>query len=121
MLVNFEENQTDIVQFISYSGKYPNLCRGVLTLKIEGEIVKFGHDFTNYKYETGEFIDNNYDEFWTSGGSCFFLGDYEDEVVNTDEWVIDAEKIPEKYRKYAPIIDKVFNDNVEYGCCGGCL
>ncbi len=114
MLVNFEENKIDIVQFISYTGEYPCLCMGVLTLKIEGEIVKFGHDGTSAD-------DNNYDRFWSSGGSCFFIGDYEEEVVTTDEWVIDAEEIPEKYRKYALIIAKVFNDNVRHGCCGGCL
>lgn len=111
MLVN---NQNDIVQFISYTGEYPCLCMGVLTLKIEGEIVKFGYDDTSAD-------DNNYDSFWESGGSCFFIGDYEEEVVTTDEWVIDAEEIPEKYRKYALIIAKVFNDNVRHGCCGGCL
>ena len=38
----------------------------------------------------------------------------------TGPWVIDVEKIPEKYRKYAAEIDEVFNENVERGHCGGC-
>ena len=29
------------VKFISYDGKYPNLCRGKLTLEIDGEKVTF--------------------------------------------------------------------------------
>lgn len=32
-----------------------------------------------------------------------------------------TDKLPEKYRKYASEIDRAFNDNVEYGCCGGCI
>lgn len=31
------------IKFISYTGEYPNLCRGVLTLKIDGKILRFGY------------------------------------------------------------------------------
>lgn len=31
------------IKFISYTGKYPNLCSGVLTLEIDGRIIKFGN------------------------------------------------------------------------------
>ena len=43
--------------------------------------------------------------------------------ANVDEgsWVIDVNELPEKYRKYAMEINEVFNDNVPWGCCGGCL
>ena len=37
------------------------------------------------------------------------------------EWQIDVERIPEQFRKYTTEIDEVFNANVEYGCCGGCI
>jgi hypothetical protein len=41
--------------------------------------------------------------------------------VNSGEWIINESEIPEKYKKYALEIDEVFNDNVQQGCCGGCL
>lgn len=92
------------VKFISYDGKYPNLCSGTLTLEIDNEIVQFG----NYKL---------YGSFWTSGGGI--NPNYEG--IYKREWIIDAEEIPVQYRKYANEIDRVFNENVEYGCCGGCI
>lgn len=66
------------VKFVSYTGNYPNLCRGDLTLEIDGEI-------------------------------------------GTGEWEIDVDRLPEKFRRYAREIGQVFNENVEYGCCGGCI
>lgn len=114
MLVNKPESISN-VEFISYTGKYPNLCRGVLTLKINGEEVKFGHDYDNYDYETGEFKDNNYDSFWSSGGGITRNGQ-----SWCDEWDTDYNEIPDEYKKYAEEIDDVFNYNVGWGCCGGC-
>lgn len=29
--------------------------------------------------------------------------------------------VPNKYKKYAADINRVFNENVEFGCCGGCF
>lgn len=117
MVVNNNKNNTH-VEFVSYTGKYPNLCRGVLTLLIDSEEVRFGHDYSKIgSYES----DGNYDSFWESGGNCGFRNNYQDSYVNSGEWVINAEDIPDKYRKYAEEIDDVFNSCVDYGCCGGCL
>lgn len=103
---------TEHVKFISYTGEYPNLCSGDLTLEIDGEKVVFGN-----VYDTGmRKREGIHHTFWHSGG--YVGSDYE---AYTGEWKIDVEEIPEEYRKYASEIDKVFNDNVPYGCCGGCI
>lgn len=67
MLINHNNNEFTHVKFVSYTGRWPNLCSGVLTLEI------------------------------------------------------DVNKIPEQFRKYATEINEVFNDNVPWGCCGGCI
>ena len=92
------------VKFISYTGKYPNLCSGILTLEIDGEKATFG-------------LDGQYEEFWRSGGYV----NWQDDIVATDEWLIEIERLPQKYQKYATEIDRIFNANVEHGCCGGCI
>lgn len=112
MLVNNESNNIH-VKFVSYDGKYPCLCSGKLILEIDGEQVTFG----DYCYSTKK----GNRRFWSSGGSCGFIGNYEDYYVNEGEWNIDVKDIPEQYRQYASEIDEVFNENVPYGCCGGCL
>lgn len=113
MLINRnKENTTEHVKFISYTGKYPNLCRGDLTLEIDGEKVIFGSMYdTSMRKRTG--IRRI---FWYSGG-------YIDHRYKAHqcEWQIDVSEIPEEYRQYASEIDETFNSNVPYGCCGGCI
>lgn len=84
MLIN--NNEEPHVKFISYTGKYPNLCSGILTLEIYGEIYIFGHDYLKDNYMT----DGNNDSFWESGGYCV-----ENRYAFNDEWVIDASLLPE--------------------------
>lgn len=110
---------TEHVEFISYTGRYPNLCSGVLTLKIDGEICHFGHELDSYNYNEDKYDDDNYDKFWCSGGKVSFSGEYGYDV-SEGEWEIDVNELPEKFRKYASEIDYTFNANVEHGCCGGC-
>ena len=102
------------VKFVSYTGKYPNLCCGVLTLLIDGKEVKMTvKKGQKVIWET----DGNYDRFWESGGGIKpgYSGTYH------REWDIIVDDLPEKYREYASEIDEEFNSNVEYGCCGGCI
>lgn len=106
MLVNYSKNEQH-VKFISYTGAYPNLCSGILTLEIDGTVMKFG---------LGEI----HPIFWTSSGSVRFDDEWND-YVEQGEWVIDYQELPEHIQKYANEIDEVFNENVPYGCCGGCI
>lgn len=106
MLVN-RKYYNNHVKFISYDGKYPCLCMGTLILEIDGTKHSFGRK--------GKFL-----KFWSSGGACGFTGNWEANVTN-GEWIINVDNIPEQFRQYVSEIDEVFNDNVTYGCCGGCI
>lgn len=110
MLINRNNSETNPVKFVSYTGRYPNLCSGILTLEIDGEFATFGH---NYWREDQP----QYRQFWSSGGGL--QPNYEGTWQG--EWQIDVNKLPEQFRQYATEIDEVFNNNVKYGCCGGCI
>lgn len=129
MLVNKNKLNKSRVKFISYTGKYPNLCSGVLTLEIDGKQYKFGHNFMNHHYDdvakkwiqTDEDPDNpNFNKFWHSGGNVTCDGDW-NWSVHHGEWKFDIEDLPDQFKELASEIDEVFNENVEYGCCGGCI
>ena len=61
MLINRNNNETNHVKFVSYTGRWPNLCTGVLTLEIDGEKITFGYGFHS------EDKPKHY-PFWISGG-----------------------------------------------------
>lgn len=105
MLMNYSTKSH--VKFVSYTGKYPNLCSGILTLEIDGVKYTFGDSYKNPKPE--------FKGFWRSGGGFTDIYD-----VITEKWQIDVDDLPEQFRQYAVEIDRVFNENVEWGCCGGC-
>lgn len=87
-----------MVKFISYNGEYPILCRGTLVLEVDGK-----------KRELSDVL--------CSGGSIEF--DENDKlVVETGPWSVD---LPEDLEPYRKEIEQLVNDNVPYGCCGGCL
>lgn len=105
------------VKFVKYTGKYPNLCAGALILNIDGENVYFGSRFAFENAVRDKQIDKIpsafYSAFWESGAKC--RDDYR------SEWQIDYNCIPDEYKPYAAEINKAFNDNVQWGCCGGCI
>ena len=117
-MINYmnDEHDTEHIKFVSYTGKYPNLCSGILTLLIDGVQCKFGHSFWDNDNDNEE-----YPSFWSSGGNCGFHNNYSESYVNTGEWIINEEDLPKQFRKYVKEIDEVFNSNVRNGCCGGCL
>lgn len=84
-----------MVKFISYDGKWPCLCSGHLILEIDGEIVILTDRLR-------------------SGGSY----DWHDFSVYEGDWHVN---VPEEYAKYRDEIVAVVNENVEHGCCGGCI
>lgn len=86
------------VKFISYDGSYPNLCSGNLVIEINGT-----------RYDKGFSL--------CSGGSVSFDDDWS-ECVTEGEWTV---SVPDELVKYQNEIEEVVNENVLYGCCGGCV
>lgn len=87
------------VKFISYSGNFPNLCNGILTLEINGNKVSFHEGSLFSKGDV--FIDENHEEH-----------------IITGDWDI---MLPDSFEKYRKEIVKCINENIPHGCCGGCL
>ena len=99
--MNFKENEPLMkqIEFISYDGAYPNLCSGLLVLKINGKV----KEFPRYCLH--------------SGGSVWFDDNW-DEHVESGSWSIDLPKDLEALRQE---IEKCINENIPHGCCGGCI
>ena len=93
------------IEFVSYTGEYPCLCMGTLTLKIDGKEMSFKGGFH-------------------SGGTCYFDANW-NVIDYKEDWEIDFD-----YPEWEELnltdeekeeITTLFNYNVESGCCGGCL
>lgn len=101
------------IEFVSYTGKFPNLCTGDLTLRIDGEDVVFDN--------------KSNPRFWTSGGRCYMTHEDYGDYVYRDKWeLIDVEHLEDLDPKYIDMLDDMLdvmntNNNTQYGCCGGCL
>ena len=89
-----------MVEFVSYDGKWPCLCSGTLTIKVDGKVYKFSHAMIS--------------------GGCVMRDAEWNMWSETGPWEIDLEEHPE-LEHYKEEITQVVNDNVEYGCCGGCI
>lgn len=91
-----------VVEFVSYDGKYPNLCSGNLVLKVNDKEYKFPQYCLS------------------SNGSAYFTNNYSDSHVTSGPWSIRS--WPDDFPDGAKIeAEKVVNENVRHGCCGGCL
>jgi len=88
------------VEFVSYDGAWPALCLGTLVIKVDGK-----------EYQLRGLC---------SGGSCGFSDDYVESFITKGPWSISLYEYPE-LEPYREEIEMVINENVEQGCCGGCL
>lgn len=98
------------IKFVSYTGSFPNLCSGTLTLEID----KIPYVFGDY---------DRYSRFWTSGGHVSFDNEW-NECVTQGEWELliwDRARFPEFLIGHEDELLEVFNANVSHGCCGGCV
>lgn len=92
-----------MVEFVSYDGRYPNLCAGTLVIKVNGK------EYTFPKHSL------------VSGGAVWFDGDWGDHVESGAWFVEIPEELVEELAPYAKEIEACVNENVPHGCCGGCV
>lgn len=109
------------IEFVSYDGKYPNLCRGKLVVKIDGKELSFGATQI-FKFEKDK-TPADYPRFWCSGGSIHYKKNYSGYNIEHGDWeMLGSEKeYPPEIWKILPDILRVMNENVDGGCCGGCV
>ena len=90
------------LEFVKYTGEWPNLCSGELTIR-EG------------------------DKEWTLpahaciSGGCVWFDDGWLEHVEEGPWHIDQDRLPDELKRRVDEISDLMNDNVRHGCCGGCV
>ena len=89
------------IKFIDYTGKYPNLCSGTLRISLDGKVFELFHALD-------------------SAGSAYMDSNW-DGIVKTGDWMVNEDMLPEELKPYVNEIEKLANENIEYGCCGGCL
>lgn len=86
---------------IQYDGKYPCLCMGQLIVWINGKEWDFGKDVL------------------VSGGEVIY--DDEEYITTTGEWSIHDDSWPEGFpEEYKKQVLSTVNEEIPYGCCGGC-
>ncbi len=89
------------LEFVSYDGRYPNLCSGTLVLRLDGKDIQFP-------------------PYCLNSGGCVSFDDNWAEEVTDGPWSISdyPPNFPDNLKKEA---EDLVNENVEYGCCGGCV
>ena len=106
------------IRFVSYSGDYPSLCCGILKLTIDGQRWVFDRYCSEPEVDANGDIHSS--PFWISGG-CAGVDSECNSFCITDPWELDAEEIPEQLKGHEDELIEIFNDNVPWGCCGGCI
>ena len=113
------------IEFISYTGAYQNLCYGVLTVNVNDKKYEFGgYDRVPLMNKGDDYYPEMLPKFWTSGGYCRLNENLEEEV-ETGPWEmipsLNEYAYPKDIWKCLNDLLEVFNKNVPWGCCGGCL
>lgn len=71
-MTNYEDTtrmNNSNIEFISYTGAYPSLCCGVLTVNVNGKKYKFrGYERSLLLNEGDDYYPEMLPKFWISGG-----------------------------------------------------
>lgn len=129
-----------MIEFVSYDGKFPTLCEGLLVVRIDGRMYAFSpysnesmyRSFWN-RYNRMEVLEDNsitkvFGFYLESGGRIDWGDDGESPKIVEGKWTIDDEtmKLENGVRfilsgEQKSELEKVINQNIEFGCCGGCI
>jgi len=139
-LKHFLSWEVGMVEFVSYDGRYPNLCHGVLVLRIDWKLYAFlpisenaantwWKDFWNGRacIRDNKEITKVYGYDMVSGGYLNLYPSEEEDEVTKGEWEVNLDSCvlennsPFLLKSLKREIEMVVNKNVEHGCCGGCL
>ena len=87
---------------IEYDGAYPNLCSGHLVVHIDGLPIDFGSGCLH------------------SGGSVTFDDEW-NENVQEGPWGIEFPEHAYLNDAVKLVVKEAINDQLDWGCCGGCV
>ena len=113
------------IKFVSYDGKYPNLCSGILVLEIDNQKIYGKYCLSSGGSAGVDFSGEESEEYCTEGPWEVKFDEFWKNPIDSDDWNFyqNNEKILEDFfsdedRKK---ITELVNENVEWGCCGGCI
>ena len=129
-----------MIEFVSYEGKFPNLCEGLLVVRIDGRLYAFS-SYSDRSMYRGFWSRDNRTEileddsitkvfgfYLKSGGRIDWGEDGENPKIVKGKWIIDDKsmKLENGVRfilsgEQKSELEKVINQNIEFGCCGGCV
>lgn len=129
-----------MIEFVSYDGEFPTLCSGLLVVRIDGRMYALGPYSDRSRYR-GFWSRSNRTEileddriikvfgfYLESGGRIDWGDDGENPKIVEGKWIIDdkAMKLENGERfilsgEQKSELEKVINQNIELGCCGGCV
>ena len=129
-----------MIEFVSYDGKFPTLCEGLLVVRIDARLYAFSpyqndsmySSFWNRLDRMGVLEDDSITKvsgfYLRSGGYIDWGEDGENPKIVKGKWIIDdkAMKLENGERfilsgEQKSELEKVINQNIEFGCCGGCI
>ena len=129
-----------MIEFVSYDGKFPTLCESLLVVRIDARLYAFSpyqnesmyRSFWNRLDRMGVLEDDSITKvsgfYLRSGGYIDWGEDGENPKIVKGKWIIDdkAMKLENGERfilsgEQKSELEKVINQNIEFGCCGGCI
>ena len=88
---------------IKYDGAYPNLCSGHLEVWINDIYYDFG-------------------KYCLISGGCIMRDEDWDMWAEEGPWKIDKDSYPKDFpEEYKERLLEVINEELPWGCCGGCI